>query len=57
MRVACFCGGRMLCMSGQLEQVAEATFMVFTDLTAEETPGKRKAFFKCASFAPPMILT
>lgn len=35
-------------MSGKLEQVVEAVFVVFTDLTSEEAPQKRKAYFTCA---------
>ena len=38
----------MVCMSGKLEQVVEAVFMVFSDLLSVEAPAKRKAYFKCA---------
>lgn len=39
-------GMRMVCMSGRLEQVVEAVTLVFTDLTSDEAPAKRKAYFK-----------
>lgn len=37
---------RMVCVSGKVDQVSKAVTLIFNDLTGEEVPNKRKAYFK-----------